>query len=168
MNSSEENVKEKLKAIAQLSQKNDYVQSMQICNELIAQENNCYAAYSARAEILYHLGRYQEASQDIDKLMELRPHSPSAYVRRAEWNLAQGNDKLVVDDLSFVIKSKDPYFLNVAYFYSAVALLNMGNKAGAMEACDQLPDGYEFYVETHQDGGRLLSRDALGKMILCI
>ena len=167
MSKSEEEVK-MLKAIAQFTKEDKYEQSLQVCNELIDQDSNCYSAYSARADVLYHLGKYTEAFQDIDRLMYLRPDSPSAYVRRAEWNLAQGNDKLVIDDLSFVIKSKDQYYLNVAYFYSTVALLNLGKKAEALEACRKLPDGYEFYVETYHAGGRLLSRDALDKMILCL
>jgi len=164
MSKSEDTINKKIEDIARLRKEEKYEEALQVCNEMIAEDNECYAAYSKRSHILHGLGKYSEALRDLGRLIELRPDGPTAYLQRAEWYLEQGDDKLAMDDLDFVIRTGEPYFIDTAYFYRAVACLNLGHKAEAIDACLKLPDDFKYQIETPRWGGRLLSRDDIYRM----
>jgi tetratricopeptide (TPR) repeat protein len=154
-----------LEKISQLRNEGAYDEALQICNEIIDTDDACYAAYSMRSRIYYDLGIYSDAFVDLGKLATLRPHSPSAYFERATWNLELGNDQLVLNDVQIILKLGDEYFVNSAYFYLAVAQLNLGNKAEAFDAAIQLPEAFKLYVKTRGFGGRVLTKNELIKMV---
>ncbi|WP_222610890.1 hypothetical protein [Undibacterium sp. FT79W] len=164
MNDIENSLKEKLENIDRLFINEEYDLALQICNEIIAENEDCYAAYSERSCIFHALGRNSEAFDDVDKLIKLRPTSPTAYMRRARWHLEQGADDLALKNVNFVIELGTEYFIDSAYFYQAIALLNIGKKTEAIEACQMLPGDFRDYVNTYNIRGKLLSRDDLYRL----
>ena len=164
MESTGVSIKTKLEQLAHLVEQCEYDCALKLCDEIIEEDDSVYEVYSERSYMLYQLGRKSEAFLDLQLLMELRPESPSAYLRRAVWNLELGHDLLAIQDLSLVIETEDQYFLDAAYFYRSVAYLNTGKKMQALMDCQRLPEDLSFYVRTRDDGGRLLSVDSIRNM----
>jgi tetratricopeptide (TPR) repeat protein len=165
MNESESLIEKKLHDIDSLQKAKKFEEAIEVCNEIIADDDECYMAYSKRGDIFYGLGMHQDAFRDLDKLMEIRPECPSAYYVSARWNLELGNDKSAIDDANFVIKSGVAYFINMAYFFRSIAFLNLGDKKAAAEDCLLLPEEFKTAVTIHKIGWKILSRDDLYKMI---
>lgn len=165
MNNFQNSIKDKLEYIARPFKPEEYGQIIQVCSEIIAEDSDCYEAFSARSHVYYRLGMYTEALCDVGRLIQLRPKSPVAYIRRAGWYLERGEYGHALADAKVVIESGDEYFANVAYFYRAMASLNLGSKADAMDACRNLPDDFKFYVKIYNAGGKVISRDDLCKLV---
>lgn len=140
-------------------------EAIEVCNEIISMDDACYMAYSRRGDILFMMGRRLDAFCDLDKLMKLRPECPSAYYVSAKWNLEIGNDRAAIDDANFVIRSGEEYFMNMAYFFRAIALHNLGDQVAAEKDCLLLPDDFRTAITLCKAGWMVLSRDDLHKMI---
>jgi tetratricopeptide (TPR) repeat protein len=157
--SADASVKRKLELVEILVDQSNYEGALRLCNEVIAEDARSFEAHSERARINHQLGRPTEALLDLQVLIELRPESPTAYLRRSTLNMELGYDSLAIEDLTFVIASGEEYFLDTAYFYRAVAYLNLSKKELAMKDCQKLPHDFAFFVRTKNQMGRYLTRD---------
>ncbi|KQV55022.1 MULTISPECIES: hypothetical protein [unclassified Duganella] len=159
------NVDVALKKADQLSKEERFQEAIDICCDVIAQEADCYAAYSERSCNLHALGRFEEALRDLGKLIVLRPASPTAYFRRARWQIERGAYELALADLYQVIDFKVEYFNESAYFHLAVALLNVNRIDDALQACGMLSPGFKEFISTPSTPGKALWRDELMLLI---
>jgi tetratricopeptide (TPR) repeat protein len=165
MNNFENTHEDKLAYVKQLYKDEKYEEAIQICNDIIFENEDCFFAYSQRSYSFHALGRNQDAFDDIEKLIELRPTCPVAYMRRARFHLERGDDDLALADANFVIELEDEYFIDTAYFYQAVSLLNLGRSTEALAAYQMLPDDYRDYLKTYNVFGKLISKSDLHDLI---
>ncbi|MDM5182131.1 hypothetical protein PO883_33715 [Massilia sp. DJPM01] len=165
MNKNEDLIRRRLDDVERLQNSDKFEEAIEVCNEIISVDSECYMAFSRRGDIYHGMGMHENAFRDLKKLMMLRPDCPSAYYVSARWNLELGNDQAVVDDANFVVKSGEPYFIKMAYFFRALAFLSLGNKAKALDDCHKLPDEFRTAVTTYKTGWQVLSRADLMKMI---
>lgn len=145
----------------QLSKEDRFEEAIDICCDVIAQDDDCYAAYSERSCNLHALGRFEESLRDLEKLIELRPSSPTAYFRRARWQIERGEYEFALKDLYQVIDFQVEYFNESAYFHLVVALLNTNRIDDALQACGMLSPGFKEFISTPSTPGKALSRDEL-------
>ena len=87
-----------------------YEEAIEICDIVISDDPNSYAAFSERSCSLHALGRVEDAFRDVEKLIELRPESPTAYFRRARWHMERGEYELALNDLRQVMAFNVEYF----------------------------------------------------------
>jgi len=158
-------VTERRKIIDRFRDEGRFEEALQVCEEMIAADSGDYAAYSERADILYSIGQRKEAYQDLGRLIQLRPESPSAYYVRAKWNLEVGDYQAVLDDATTIMRFRDKHFIDVAYFYRAIAQFKLGNKTDAVADCLRLPADFKMPVDIPQMGWKVLSRKELQEMI---
>jgi tetratricopeptide (TPR) repeat protein len=165
MNASKLSLDVLLEKIARLREEMQFQNAIAICNDIIVSDVACYPAYGARSRIFYDLGRYEDAFKDLEKLIELRPNSPSAYLERAAWGLERGNYKSAIDDSTHVIESGELYYMSMAYFYQCIGYLLQGDKKQATEACSKLPNDFKAYLKTPHVIDGIVTRDSLYEMI---
>lgn len=143
----------KINEIDRLRKLKDFEGAIRICDEMISDDASCYAAFWKRCNIFRALGKFSEAFADLERLLEIRPNDPTAYVQRAEWRLELGEDQLALTDIELVLKTKETYYLDTANFYKAIALLNLGDKAAANAVCLKLPADFRYHIVTPYWGG---------------
>lgn len=165
MSDEQRNVDLALAKADQLSKEERFEEAIDVCGDVIAQDDDCYAAYSERSCNLYALGRFEEALRDLEKLIELRPSSPTAYFRRARWQIERGEYEFALKDLYQVIDFQVEYFNESAYFHLVVALLNTNRIADALQACDKLSPSFKEFISTPLTPGKALSRDELKLLV---
>lgn len=135
-------------------------EALSLCNELL-HEQVSYEIYNERTYVFEGLGRREEALQDLQRMIELKPDASNAYFQRALWAIADGRFLDSLDDLVCVIERGEAYFLEDAYFYRAVALLNLDKRMEAMQDCLQLSADYSMHVRSPGRIRGILSRDDL-------
>lgn len=150
--------------IDRLMRDNRYAEAILICDELIAEDVDCYLGYSKRSYLYHDMGNFAAAIADLAHLMRLRPPDLAAYMRRAQIHLGLGEDRLALQDIEFVIASNEYYFLDTARCYKIIALLNLGEKAAAKLALSKLPHGFRYHVVTPRLGSSVITREVLYDM----
>ncbi len=149
----------------QFSKEGQYEEAIGICDNVISYDERCYAAYNERSCNLHALGRSAEAFRYLEKLIHLRPSSPTAYFRRARWRIELGEYETALKDLYQVIDFEDDYFNDSANFHLVIALANTNRINDALQACESLPPGFKEFVSTPSTPGSLLSRDQLQRLV---
>ncbi|WP_284618003.1 tetratricopeptide repeat protein [Aquabacterium humicola] len=158
MNTPDASIEQRLALIETLFEKSDFSAVLQICNDIIELDDGHFEAHSERARANQRLGRLGDAMSDLQVLIDLRPDSPTAYLRRAALNMELGHDALAVMDLSRVVELGDGYYLSTAHFYRAIAYHNIGDKEASRRDATLLPNDFRFFVKTKDHGTRQLSR----------
>ena len=79
----------------------------------------------------YHLGKYQDAIEDLDKAIELDPKLKNAYYGRGDVKYALGNFQDAIEDYNKTIELKPDYL--DAYNNRGVAKANLDNFQEAIE-----------------------------------
>ena len=159
-------LKEKIELVSSLIKSEDYENALNICNELVEKYTLAYEIVSERAFINYSLGKTDHALADLQTLIDLRPDSPTAYVKRAVWNLEFGNDLQAINDLTVVILMGDEFYIEVSYFYRAIAYIHLGMRDYAYNDYVNLSDDFNFRVKTLKEGTRFLSKEDI--KVLCL
>jgi tetratricopeptide (TPR) repeat protein len=145
----------------QLSKDERFEEAVELCDEVIAHHEDCYDAYSERSCNLHSLGRVTEALRDLEKLIELRPSSPTAYFRRARWRIERGEYELALKDLYQVLEFKVEYFDESVRFHLVIALLNTQRGDDAKRESEMLSPGFKEFVSTPSTLGKTFSREEL-------
>lgn len=117
-----------------------------IFDDIIVHDESCCAAYDEGSCNLQALGRFSETIRDLEKLIDLRPSSPTAYFRRARWLIEIGEYESALKNLYQVIDLDVHYFNGSAYFYLAVALSNTNRLEEALQACQSIPHGFKEFI----------------------
>lgn len=159
-------LEEKTELISSLIKNEDYESALNVCNELVEKYNFSHKIMSDRAFLNYSIGRIDEALDDLQTLIDIHPESPSAYVKRAAWNLELGNDIQAINDLTIVILMRDEFYLEVSYFYRAMAYLNLGMRDEAYNDYMNLSEDFYFWIKTPKEGTRFLSNEDIKVMCL--
>jgi tetratricopeptide (TPR) repeat protein len=165
MSKNEELIKRRLDDVERLQNSDKFEEAIEVCDEIISLDSECYMAFSRRSDIYHRMGQHEAAFHDLDRLMKIRPECPSAYYVSARWNLELGNDRAAIDDANFVIKSGEQYFIKMAYFFRSIAFMNLGNKKAALDDCHMLPDEFRTALTLYKTGWKVLSRADLLEMI---
>lgn len=159
-----DNIPAALEQVVVLHRQRRYEEAIDLCTAVIERDEDCYAAYSRRSYSNYALGRLTEAFQDADRLVALRPASPTAYICRARWHMEVGQDEAALSDLNKVVETGEPYFLDSALFYLSIVLSNLGRYEEAEKICEALPSDIKDHIETPLTS-RVITTDQLRTLI---
>lgn len=79
----QKNVDKMLINAQQLIMSDDYINAIQVCNEIIVLKPYLYEPYYFRGVCKFYLEDFQGAESDLTKAIEIKPNSPRAYHYRA-------------------------------------------------------------------------------------
>jgi len=164
MNTTQMEVEEAIRRIAELRAQRKLEDAVKAADRLILMDGECAQAYRSRALLYFDLKMHSEALNDMATLVQLLPMSPAPYFERAALNMELGRNAEVIDDMKTVIEFNEPFFLQSAYLYRAIASLNLGDRSDAIACCDKLPAGYGTYALTSLGKGAFVTREELVRL----
>lgn len=161
----ETEMKKMIESSELLRKAGNYEEAIKICNEIIAQDAQCYLAYSQRSYIFHRMSNWDKAFADLEMLIALRPSCPAAYFTRARWNFERGHYSSSIEDSNVVVNSGEFYFLEAAHFFRSLALLKTGRQQDALSDAQKLAMDFKYFVKFIDSPGRIITRDDLLRMI---
>lgn len=121
------------------------------CNKAIDLDSNNYSAYYLKGIVEYEQGKFEEALNDFDKSIELKP-SFAAYNSRAGAFVYLGKYDKAIEDYDIAINfAVKPFDKAKIYANKASAYKSMGDNNMALDAynfaIDYSPNNYSYYLE---------------------
>ena len=146
-------IDDKLKKIALLMDKKQYLEAWDIINKIIDEHPNytkMYKVYSEKAHIL----SYKEINQAIecmDKAIALSPNESYLYMRRARYLIENQNFDEACEDLTYTILLGEKlnwfYYTESAYFFRAIAFSHLRRFTEVLSDCSQISENHTTCME---------------------
>lgn len=141
---------ERLKQAVKCSERKNYSEALKLCCEVISEDPSDPSGYRERSHIYALMNQMERAIHDIDHVIRLRPEEPAHYFTRGRWQLDVDEFAQAVKDLTKVIELSvfygDDYYMEMARFFRAEALLRLGRYEEALADCEQVRDEVQTYI----------------------
>jgi tetratricopeptide (TPR) repeat protein len=86
-----------------------YEEAVELATQVIERGGNAVGAHRLRAAAHEALGRYEQGSRDMDRALEIKPDSPSAYQVRGELHFKAGHVRRSIADFNrFILSNTHP------------------------------------------------------------
>jgi tetratricopeptide (TPR) repeat protein len=125
--------------------------SFTLFSHVLEVTQNNYVAYNGRGIAYFKLGRYQEAIEDLNKALRIRPDFDAAYNNRGIVYVDLGRYQEAIEDLGQVIRIRPDYA--EAYNNLGAVYGQLGRWQEAVKVCVQAVKIKPDYAEAHSNLG---------------
>lgn len=162
------NSTKKLKEAFDHSEKKEFSEALKICSEVIENYPKCTEAYRERAYVYSRMKDWEKALLDINKAITLDLDNPADYFTRGRWLLITDNPQDAVEDFSKVLmienEMNSAYFSETAYFFRALAYLDIGLYEKALNDCKEVRDDFALHFKSRLRSKREIQDFANSKL----
>lgn len=144
------NIDGKLERAFQCSEKKDYPAAVKLCSEAISENPDDPIGYRKRSHIYARMGKWENALQDLDRVISLQCEEPADYFSRGRLRLRVANFEQAIKDFTKAIDLseayRDDYYIEMSRFFRAEALVRIGSYHDALTDCEHVRDEIRAYI----------------------
>jgi len=147
-----------------------YTIALKMLEKLTIEYPEYYKAYQKIGFIYSLLRQWEKAINFYDEAISRNDKEPMLYFSRARYLMQNGNFKLALLDIDYLLilehKNNSNYYVETSFFLRGIINFNLGNYKEAILDCKKVRDDFVIYILGEKQSKEFLIKNSLSEINL--